>query len=191
MRKALFRSLAVLLILCLSVGIGYFYTRMYEKFEYRSYPCGFEEIVAKYSEKFGVPAGIVYSIIKVESDFQSNAVSHANAVGLMQITSDTCDWIAMKLGEKSEFALMYDPETNIRYGTYLISYLKLEYGNWDTAFAAYNAGYGRVNNWLKDERYSDGNGVLKDIPIDETRAYVEKINETREIYKRLYPQLDK
>ncbi len=189
MKKALIRSLAVVIIIGLSLVIGLIYTRMYEKYEYKSYPCGFQEIVTKYSEQYGVPPGIVYSIIKTESDFQSNAVSHANAVGLMQITSDTCDWIAMKLGEKSEFALMYDPDTNIRYGTYLISYLKLEYGNWDTAFAAYNAGYGRVNGWLEDERFSDGNGVLKEIPIEETRAYVEKVNEAREIYKRLYPEL--
>ncbi|MBQ5808447.1 MAG: lytic transglycosylase domain-containing protein [Clostridia bacterium] len=190
MKKAIFRSLAVLIIIGLSISFGLIYTRMYERYEYKSYPCGFEEIVTKYSEKYGVPSIIVYSIIKTESDFQSNAVSSANAVGLMQITSDTCDWVAMKLGEKSEFALMYDPETNIRYGTYLISYLKLEYGNWDTAFAAYNAGLGRINSWLEDERYSDGNGVLKEIPIDETRAYVEKINETWKIYKRLYPELD-
>ena len=190
MKKALFRSLAVLIIIGLSIGCGYFYTEMYERFEYKSYPCDFEEIVNKYSVQYGVPAGIVYSMIKTESDFKSNAVSDAGAVGLMQITADTCEWIAMKLGEKYEFALTYDPETNIRYGTYLVSYLKLEYGNWDTVFAAYNAGFGRVDKWLEDERYSDGNGVLKEIPIDETRAYVEKINETREIYKRLYPTLD-
>jgi soluble lytic murein transglycosylase len=190
MKKALIRSLAVLIILGLSIAFGYMYTKFYEKLEYLSYPCEFAESVSKYSEQFGVPEGIVYSIIKTESNFKSNAVSDANAVGLMQITADTCDWIAMKLGEKSEFALMYDPDTNIRYGTYLISYLKLEYGNWDTAFAAYNAGFGNVDKWLADERYSDGNGVLKEIPFDETRAYVEKVNETREIYKRLYPNLD-
>lgn len=190
MKKALTRSLAVLIIIGLSLGIGFIYTSTYDKLEHRSYPLGFKNLVEKYSEKYGVPEIIIYSMIKVESDFQSNAVSSANAVGLMQITSDTCDWIAMKLGEKSEFALMYDPETNIRYGTYFISYLKLEYGNWDTAFAAYNAGHARVDRWLEDERYSDGNGVLKDIPIDETRNYVEKINEAKKIYSRLYPELD-
>jgi len=189
MKKAILRSFAVLMILSLSVCFGYLYSRFYEKYERASYPCDFEEYVSKYSTQFGVPKEIIYSVIKTESDFQSNAVSHAGAVGLMQITKDTCDWVAMKLGERSEFALMYDPETNIRYGTYLISYLKLEYENWDTVFCAYNAGFGNVNKWLSDPKYSDGNGVLKDIPFAETRAYVEKVNESRKIYERLYPEL--
>ncbi|MBQ7011622.1 MAG: lytic transglycosylase domain-containing protein [Clostridia bacterium] len=189
MKKAILRSFAVLMILSLSVCFGYLYSRFYEKYERASYPCDFEEYVSKYSTQFGVPKEIIYSVIKTESDFKSNALSHAGAVGLMQITKDTYDWIAMKLGEKGEFALMYDPETNIRYGTYLISYLKLEYENWDTVFAAYNAGFGNVNKWLADPECSDGNGVLKHIPFDETRAYVEKVNETRGIYSRLYPEL--
>ncbi|MBE6640499.1 MAG: lytic transglycosylase domain-containing protein [Ruminococcaceae bacterium] len=190
MKKALLRSMAVLMIIALSLGIGLLYTRLYERYELKKYPCEFSEYVTKYSDEFGVPEGIIYSVIKTESDFKSNARSYADAVGLMQITSDTCDWVAMKLGEKSEFGLMYEPETNIRYGTYLISYLKLEYENWDTVFAAYNAGIGNVNKWLEDERYSDGDGVLKDIPFAETKAYVEKVNETRSVYKRLYPTLD-
>jgi len=190
MRKALLRSISVVLIIGLSLICGLVYSKICEKLEYKAHPLEFSETVSKYSEKFGVPEIIVYSVIKTESNFQSNAVSSAGAVGLMQIMPTTCEWIAGKLGENYEFALMYDPDTNIRYGTYLISFLKLRYGNWDTVFAAYNAGLGRVDGWLENEEYSSGNGVLHTIPFKETREYIEKINDARAVYKRLYPELD-
>ena len=186
MKKAFFRSIAVLMILGLSVAIGMLYTNVYEKYERAVYPREFCDVVNVYSEKFGVPEHIIYAVIKTESDFKSNAVSSAGAVGLMQITPDTFDWIAMKLNEQGEFALMYDPETNIRYGVYLLSFLKNEYENWDTVYAAYNAGFGNVDKWLGNTEYSDGNGVLKYIPFAETRAYVEKVNEAKNTYDRLY-----
>ena len=87
MKKAILRSFAVLIILSLSVGMGFAYSKLYEKYERASYPCDFAELVSKYSVQFGVPKEIIYSVIKTESNFQSNAVSHAGAVGLMQITS--------------------------------------------------------------------------------------------------------
>ena len=76
------------------------------------------------------------------------------------------------LGERLDSALIYDPETNIKYGACMLARLFDYYGNWDTAFAAYNAGMGTVNGWLGDSRYSDGDGRLTNIPYDETRRYV-------------------
>lgn len=191
MRKAVLRSVSVIVIIGLSLICGLAYSKICEKLEYKAYPKQFAESVSKYSEMYGVPEIIIYSMIKTESDFESNAVSSVGAVGLMQIMPDTCEWIASRLGENYEFALMYDPDTNIRYGTYLISFLKLRYGNWETVFAAYNAGHGRVDEWLESEEYSSGNGVLHTIPFKETRNYVEKVNDARAVYKRLYPELDK
>lgn len=191
MRKALLRSISVLVIIGLSLISGFVFSKICERLEYKEYPMDFAESVSKYSEKYGVPEIIIYSVIKTESDFKSNAVSSVGAVGLMQIMPSTCEWISARLGETNEFALMYDPDTNIRYGTYLISFLKLRYGNWDTVFAAYNAGHGRVDQWLENEEYSSGNGVLHTIPLKETRGYIEKVNNARAVYKRLYPELDK
>ena len=186
MKKAFWRSFVVLLILSLSVGIGFLYCRIYERYERTLYPIEYSELVGKYSSEYGVPEVILYSVIKAESNFQSNAVSHAGAVGLMQITPATCDWIAMRLGETSEPALLYDPDTNVRYGAYLLSYLKLRYENWDTVFAAYNAGHGNVDKWLADPSCSDGNGVLKKTPFPETAAYIDRVNKNRSVYERLY-----
>ena len=75
MKKALTRSLAVLIIIGLSLGIGFIYTSTYDKLEHRSYPLGFKNLVEKYSEKYGVPEIIIYSMIKVESDFQSTGLT--------------------------------------------------------------------------------------------------------------------
>ena len=68
---------------------------------------------------------------------------------------------------------------------YLLSYLYSEFGDWDTVFAAYNAGIGSVKLWLADESISE-NGKLKNIPYKETADYVEKVNKAAEKYKQLY-----
>ena len=185
MRKALLRSISVVLIVGLSLICGLVYSKICEKLEYKAHPLEFSESVSKYSEKFGVPEIIVYSVIKTESNFQSNAVSSAGAVGLMQIMPTTCEWIAGKLGENYEFALMYDPDTNIRYGTYMLSWLYKLLGDWETVFAAYNAGIGNVNSWLENEQYSK-NGKLINIPFPETREYVKRKLAHIKKYENLY-----
>lgn len=186
MKTTIKRSAVILAILALSVGIGFLYDTIWDKIDRVRYPREYSGMVSRYSAEYGVPDYIIYSVIKVESDYQSNAVSHAGAVGLMQITPDTFDWLMMLCREDLDHGLLYDPETNIRYGTYLLSYLYTEFGNWNTVYAAYNAGMTRVKGWLEDAAYSDGEGNLTYIPIQETREYVPKINAAIEVYQRLY-----
>ena len=81
--------------------------------------------------------------------------------------------------------LLKDPATNIRYGTYFLSLLHHEFKSWDTVYAAYNAGRTRVNGWLASEEYGN-NGRLKNIPIKETREYVQKVKESAANYEKLY-----
>jgi soluble lytic murein transglycosylase len=188
LQKAVMRSVIIMLILAASVTIGFLYQTIADKIERGRYPQGFSEYVEKYSALYGVPEYIVYSVIKVESDYQSNAVSHAGAVGLMQITPDTFDWLMLLRRETLDKGLLYDPETNIDYGTFMLSYLYNEFGDWNTVFAAYNAGMARVKGWLADGGYTNEEGDLVDIPIAETRNYVPKINKAIEVYKRLYYQ---
>jgi soluble lytic murein transglycosylase len=69
---------------------------------------------------------------------------------------------------------------------YYLSYLYKRFGNWDTALAGYNAGHGRVSDWLTDTRYSDDGITLKAIPYPETEQYVKKINKVKLIYVDLY-----
>lgn len=98
---------------------------------------------------------------------------------------DTFDWLISKTGDEYTTDSLYDPEVNIRYGTYLLSILYNEFGVWDTVYAAYNAGIGRVRGWLDNPDHS-AEGLLTDIPIDETDNYVRKVTDAVNTYHRLY-----
>lgn len=64
--------------------------------------------------------------------------------------------------------------------------LDQQFGDRDTALAAYNAGQGRVKGWLADSRYSDDGVTLREIPFPETAAYGRKIQQAQEMYQELY-----
>jgi soluble lytic murein transglycosylase len=104
----------------------------------------------------------------------------------MQLTDDTSEWVAFLLGEESEPELIFDPELNIRRGCYLLSYLHREFGGWEVALAAYNAGIGRVRGWLENPSYSDDGKTLKQIPYDETCEYISSVLRTSEKYRKIY-----
>ena len=184
------RTIAIILIIILAVGLGYVYEIASIYVEKKTYPLLYEEIVEKYSAEYNVPREIIYSIIRTESSFRSNVESNKGAVGLMQITPDTFDWLMTKLDEKLDRGLLYDPNTNIKYGTYFLRYLFLEFGglhdNWDLVFAAYNAGLNRVkNDWMRNPEYISEGKIIY-IPFLETRNYIEKVNSAIETYRRLY-----
>lgn len=189
MKSALKRSLTVLMIAGLSLLAGVIYSTVLDRLDRRSYPLKFSEYVNTCSEEYGVPHAVIYAVIRTESSFDATAVSHAGAIGLMQIMPDTFEWLQTHLHDEYETGMLYDPETNIRYGTYLLSYLYTQFGRWDTVFAAYNAGIGRVRGWLADETYSDENGNLVTIPIKETRDYVNRVRHAEEKYTELYGEI--
>lgn len=186
LEKTLRRSAAIVGILVISLLCASLYNLIWNEVDRVRYPKNFAEYVAEYSAAYGVPEYIIYAVIKTESDFSSNVVSSAGAIGLMQLTPDTFEWISMLMKEKSDPALLYDPATNIRYGTYLLSHLYMRYNRWDTVLAAYNAGMSRVDGWLADPEISDENGNLNDIPYPETKKYIKKVNNAIDVYRRLY-----
>ena len=185
-KEALMRSVVIITILVLSVICGLLFQFFYDKYERNAYPKEYEEYVEKYASQYGVPESIVYAVIKTESGYDSRAVSEAGAVGLMQMMPDTFNWLTTLTKENLDKGLLYDPETNIKYGTYYLSYLYLKYGSWDTVYAAYNAGEGNVDDWLGDALEADGAKKLGDVPFKETENYIKKVNKAAEIYDRLY-----
>ena len=186
MKNVLRRTIAAILIIALSIGIGYTYDRIRDRIDRRLYPRDYQVYVERYSALYGVPDTIIYAVIKVESNFESNAVSPAGAVGLMQLMPDTFAWLCERQDETLDPGMLYDPETNIRYGVYYLSYLYSQFGLWNSVFAAYNAGPGRVREWAADTRYADENGALTAIPFEETRAYTQKVEEAAALYEKLY-----
>ena len=156
-KNAIVRSVVIISILVLSVLCGLLFQLIWDHVDRVNYPREYSDYVDIYSYEYGVPEHVVYSVIKVESDFESGAVSEDGAVGLMQIMPDTFIWLTTENGEHLNSATLYDPKTNIKYGTYYLSKLYLQFGSWDEVFAAYNAGPDKVEEWLSDERYSEDN----------------------------------
>lgn len=150
------------------------------------YPLKHTEFVEVYSKENNLSDDFVFAVIKCESDFDNEAVSSVGAKGLMQIMPDTFDWIKGKLKDGSSYDEIFDPELNIRYGCYLYGYLTEKYESEELAVAAYHAGMGNVDKWLKDERYSADGESLHDIPFPTTKKYVTKVIETKKIYEKLY-----
>ena len=121
---------------------------------------------------YGVSPAMVLAVIRTESDFYQDALSSAGAVGLMQLLPQTFAYLREeKLNENLPDNDIWKPQVNIRYGTYYLSYLFSRFGNWPVTLAAYNAGEGRVEQWLSDSTLSDGVNLF-DIPYPETKHYV-------------------
>lgn len=159
-----------------------------KQLETKAYPLEYGEFVEKYSAEYGVDPWLVYSVIYNESRFQPDALSNVGARGLMQMMEASFDWTKNRLEPDSAtvYDAMYDPETNIRYGTYMLSLLLEEFGTVNNALCAYHAGWGSVKGWLDDpENAPDGENVTN-IPFADTRSYVEKVNKTMEKYRKLY-----
>ncbi len=155
--------------------------------EKKIYPLQYEEHIKESCDLYGVPYDLLAALIKTESGYDANARSSAGAVGLMQLLPSTAEELAGRMEVEYDENMLTDPKTNISYGCYYLAYLYNNLGNdWDTACAAYNAGIGRVTGWLENSEYSDDGKTLKYIPIEETRNYVNKINNYRIKYKELY-----
>jgi soluble lytic murein transglycosylase len=158
-----------------------------------AYPLKYSDIVAKEATKNNLDPAMVYSVIKAESNFDPDAKSRAGAIGLMQLTPDTFDWLQTKLKTDEKYTEndLYTPEINIRYGCKFLSILFNKYSKQATALCAYNAGIGTVNAWLKDPDISKDGVTLDKIPFEETRNYVEVVLKNYENYKKTYQFNDK
>ena len=136
--------------------------------------------------EFGVSKAMVFAVIKAESKFDQYARSAADARGLMQITPIALQDINQILSENYMPNQMFDPEINIRCGTAYLSVLCQKYEKNSTVWAAYNAGQGRVDQWLLDGRYSHDQKLLYQIPFKETRNYVKKVSLYYQEYQKQY-----
>jgi len=153
------------------------------------YPLDYSEYVYKYSEENELDPLLSFSIIKAESDFDENALSASNAIGLMQLLEKTAEEIAIQDLKMENFKKedLYNPEINIKIGLKYFSNLLKEYDySYSLALAAYNGGTGNVQKWIEQGIISKTGGDIENIPFKETINYVRKINRNYKIYKELY-----
>ena len=143
------------------------------------YPLEYEHIVRGHAEQYDLDAALLAAVIYRESEFDADARSSSGAIGLMQLLPDTAEGIAQLTGGgRFEVDDLYDPEINVRYGSFYLRRLLRKYGDERLALAAYNAGQANVDEWIAEGR--------EEIPFPETREFVDNVLEARELYARAY-----
>ena len=187
MTKFLKRIFILVLILSILLGIVKIFD-IKEKVLKNIYPTTYSEYVYKYSEENEIDPLLIFAIIKAESNFNQDAVSNSNAIGLMQLVESTAKEIAEKnLNMSFSKETLYNPEYNIKIGTAYYAKLLEKYNrNTGVALAAYNAGIGKVDTWIKDGIIKEDGSDLENIPYKETNNYVRKILRDYNIYKKIY-----
>jgi soluble lytic murein transglycosylase-like protein len=158
------------------------------------FPLGFLDLVK--AKQAGVDPLLILSLIRQESAFNTAARSSVGARGLMQVMPATARTIASvgpltgKAGKRFRRRgpiNLFDPEINVGLGSqYFLKRLEQYHGDVELTLAAYNAGFARVDSWVK--RYPTDNKLLflDFIPFKETREYVSSILRNYYFYTRLY-----
>ncbi|QQO11564.1 transglycosylase SLT domain-containing protein [Bradyrhizobium diazoefficiens] len=137
-----------------------------------------------------IETSVIYSVVRTESSFDQRDKSAANAVGLMQVTPEAGRDTAKRFGLTYDWDRMIsDPVYNTQMGAAELSALLSEYrGNQIMTFAGYNAGRGRVREWVQargDPRDPNVDPVdwVERIPLSETRNYVQRVMENVLVYR--------
>jgi soluble lytic murein transglycosylase len=140
------------------------------------YPLEYEAILMGHARNYRLEPALLAAVIYQESKFDPAAESSSGAIGLMQLTPATAEGIALRTGgSRFQLSDLYDPEINVRYGSWYLRHLLDRYdGDLRLALSAYNGGQGNVDR-----------GVV----FAETRDYVKSVLATRSHYRKAYPGL--
>jgi soluble lytic murein transglycosylase len=151
------------------------------------YPFPHRELIEREARRHGLDPFMVAGLIRQESMFNPVAVSPAGAIGLMQIMPATGRGLARRAGVASfDPSMLRQPELNVRLGTLFLADLLARNGTVTEAFAAYNAGPGRLAQWRAFPEIRDEEMFAERIPFAETRDYVKILNFNTGIYRLLY-----
>jgi len=174
------RTLAASTLLIVTVAASFTYLRAGEPawFQRIRYPLRYEQIVKGHAKNYQLDPALLAAVIYQESKFEADAKSETGALGLMQLQPDTAKGIAIRTGgSRFQTSDLYNPEINIRYGSWYLRHLLNKYDDEKLALAAYNAGQRNVDTWR-----AEGKGIQ----FSETRAYVDRVGELKEIYRSAY-----
>jgi soluble lytic murein transglycosylase len=151
------------------------------------FPKPFWYDLKKFSSTNALDPYLVAALIRQESEFNPNAISRANAVGLMQLLPKVGKGVAKE--EKLRHftpTQLFVPATNLQLGTKYFRSMVDKFGAFEYALAAYNAGADRVQDWQGQGKYRDPQEFVESIPFTETREYVQAILRNANVYRQLY-----
>jgi soluble lytic murein transglycosylase len=151
------------------------------------YPIGWRGSLESAALRSGVDAMLVAAVVREESSFFPRARSRVGARGLMQLMPDTARPLARQHGlEFRGGDVLDEPSANLEMGAAFLAGLLRQFGEPRLAVAAYNAGPGRVRQWLAGGRPDDLEAWVELIPFDETRGFVKRVMLSWDEYRRLY-----
>lgn len=152
------------------------------------YPFPHRELISREAEARGVNPFFAAGMIRQESMFEAEAVSVADAIGLMQVLPSTGRTMARSLGMGSVSAEdLKEPGINVPLGmAYLADMIRRFDGRIPDILAAYNAGPSRIRRWREMPAYADRNVFVERIPFRETRSHVKVVELNTRIYTALY-----
>ena len=149
------------------------------------YPFPHRVAISREARLAGLDPRVVAAVIKVESNFAPMAISQKGAVGLMQVMPKTAQWVAKTNNWSLTNTQLFDPDTNIKIGTWYLGYLFRQFNGLTLAIAAYNGGRGNVAKWRAGLSTNKGFDY-KRIPYLETRFFVQRVLFTYQFYRWLY-----
>lgn len=152
------------------------------------YPQPHREIVISAAQQYDVDPYLVFAIIRAESGYRTTAQSPVGARGLMQIMPETGAWIAKQQGITDFSASdLHDPQVNISFGCWYLASLNKEFsGRLPVVIAAYNAGSGKVRDWMLSGQWDGSAQNLTAVPYTETQQYVKNVLSNYQAYKAIY-----
>ena len=169
---------AVALLGALAAAFLYVHSTSPPWYDRLRYPLRYEAIVRGHAHNYDLDPALLAAVIYAESKFDATARSGSGAVGLMQLTPKTAEGIATRTGGTAfHVSDLTNPEINVRYGAWYLRDLFQKYHDERLVLAAYNAGQGNVDKWLRQG---------KPIQFPETIAYVARVERLKKIYRSAY-----
>src|SRR4029077_11205225 len=150
------------------------------------YPLPYEAAVRREAARNDFDPMLAAGLMRQESTFQSDAVSHADAIGLMQVLPKTGKLLAKQLKVRYVKTKLFDPEYNLELGMLYIADLQRATGAPEYALAAFNAGEDRIAAWRAERNYEEIPELVESIPFTETRDYVQIVLRNAEVYRLIY-----
>ena len=151
-----------------------------------AFPLPFELNLRSEAARNQLDPMLVAGLIRQESAFEPKAMSHAGAMGLMQVMPQTALKVAHQMRVHYVRVRLTDPGYNLQLGSRYLANLLESFGAPEAALAAYNAGEDHVADWTTNQNYLETAEFVESIPFTETREYVQIVIRNAAIYRQVY-----